>query len=94
MSELSNPALFLEDEIINEISAFHRKSAKDRRLVKKAKKRNHRGSNFKTVKAKPGWKRVKVGEKKYVRVRMTSAERVIKKRVGKALGHAAKRLKK
>jgi hypothetical protein len=63
-----------------------KRNSSDRKIRRKKIKRAHKGTNWNTSVPKAGFKRVKVG-KRYVRVRMSSNERLMKKRVGKMLGH-------
>ena len=72
---------------------FRKRTKPERRAVGRAKKKAHRGTNWKMSKPKAGYKRVKVG-RRYVRVRLKSNERIAKKKVGKALGKQASRLRK
>lgn len=72
---------------------FKKRTATQKRMIKNQRKKAHRGTNWKTVKSKKGYKRVKIGKNKYVRVKMSLNERRNKKRTGKFLGKN-KRLRK
>lgn len=72
---------------------FRKRTKSEKRLVKKAKRIRHRGTDWKNIKPKKGYKRVRVG-RHYVRVKLHPSERMTKKRVGRALGKNARRLKK
>jgi len=74
----------IEDTEYSELVMIKRNS-NEKRLHKRMLRRAHRGTNWKNVVPKAGFKRVKVG-KRYVRVRMKATERIMKKRLGKILG--------
>ena len=65
-----------------------RTSAQRKKLKKKLKKRR-RGTNFNRIKTRPGYKRIKNGSN-YILVKMTTKEKVARKKIGKQL----KRMKK
>ena len=77
----------LGKELYNEIVV---KKWTNKQKVKKRKSllKLHRGTQFKHMGEKPrkGHKRVLVGSKRYVWKRMSSAEKISRKRVGKAVG--------
>lgn len=85
----------LNEDVINIIDeiVMHKRTRTQRRKTKIRKKIARRGTNFKTLKAKPGFKRVKTGSH-YVLQRMSSPEKVMRKRVGKALGKKSAMLKR
>lgn len=67
----------------------HKRGRNERRLRKKQRRLAQRGTNFKSVKPKKGFKRVKIGNR-YVRVRMGANERKVKKLVGRAVGRKSR----
>ena len=77
------------DIMYNESIVPHKRSRNERRLRKKQRRLAQRGNNFKSVKPKKGFKRVKIGNR-YVRVRMGSNERKVKKLVGRAVGRKSR----
>ena len=59
-----------------------------RRKTKKARRRAHRGTNWKLTKPRKGYKRVKLPKtKRYVFVRLKPNEKIAKKRLMKIVGH-------
>ena len=74
---------------------FRKRTKPERRKIKRARIKSRRGTDFKSVKPKEGYKRVKdASGRHYTHVRLKSNERISKKKVGKALGKQARRLKK
>jgi len=74
-----------------------RRSPGEKRKIKKRKRIAHRGTNWSSLgggKPKRGFKRVKVGEKRYQFERMSPEEKVKKKQVGTQLGKAKNLRKK
>jgi len=59
----------------------------DRIKKKKSLRKAHKGTNFKLVQPRSGFKRVKIGDR-YVLVKMSSDEKNTKKKVGHKLGVA------
>lgn len=72
-------------DIINEIF-LTRQNRQQKKRRKRMSKIAHKGTNWKTVKPKAGFKRVKIG-RTYIRIRETSDERTMKKRIGTMLGN-------
>lgn len=64
--------------------SLHRRSASARRKAKLAKTKAHRGTNFAKVKGKPGYKRVKMGNR-YVLMKMSPKERASRKKTARQL---------
>jgi len=77
------------DILYNESIVAIKQSRNQRRLRKRQRRLAQRGTNFKSVKPKKGFKRVKIGNR-YVRVRMGSNERKVKKLVGRAVGRKSR----
>jgi len=78
------------EQVFSEIY-FHKRSVSEKKKVKRARRRAHRNTNFKSLnqgKPKKGYKRVKVGDKRYMFQKMSGQERIIKQRVGRALGRS------
>jgi len=76
---------FMED-VYNEISVNpHKQTRQEKRMQKKQRRLARRGTNFKSVQPKKGFKRVKIGNK-YIRVRMTTTEKIAHKAIGRAVG--------
>ena len=82
-----------------EVTVFlemHRRSASARKAVKLKRTKAHRGTNFTKVKPKPGYKRVKIGNR-YVLMRMSAKEKASRKKTSKQLkrltrtGHGKRR---
>lgn len=68
---------------------FRKRTPYEKRLVKRAARRARRGTNWKVLNkgvGRPGYVRKKNG-KVYKFVRLSEAQRYIKKRIGRALGH-------
>jgi len=66
---------------------FRKWSPAERLHKKKASKRNRRGTNFKTLKPKKGFKRIKMaGTNQFIRVRLSTTEKRTKKVVAAKLG--------
>ena len=60
----------------------HKLTKPVRRKIKKSRKRAHRGTNWKTLRPRTGFKRVKMpGTKRYVLVRLGQKERYSKKKL-------------
>lgn len=60
----------------------HKLTKPVRRKIKKSRKRAHRGTNWKTLKPRTGFKRLKMpGSKRYVLVRLGQKERYSKKKL-------------
>lgn len=79
-------------EVFAEI-AFRKRSASEKKAIKKAKRRAHKNTNYKALNhgvGRKGYKRVKVGGKRYMFERLSGQERVVKARVGRALGKATR----
>lgn len=74
-----------QEEIFNEIKVPVKRTATVKRRVRIGRIKAQRGTNFKSLKPKKGWKRERVG-KHYIRVRQTALERRRKKQVGKVVG--------
>lgn len=81
------------EEIFNEV-VMTKRTASEKKLVKKANKRAHKNTNWRNTVAKKGFKRVKVGKNRYVFKRMSSEEKISRKRIGRLLGKNSARLKK
>lgn len=77
---------FLED-IYNEF-VFTRRTNYEKKLAKKARRRAHKNTNWKALKPRKGWKRVKIGAYRYILERMPDSEKIMKKRIGKGLGRS------
>lgn len=65
---------------------FHKRTASEKRKIKRALRRAHRGTNFNRVKPKKGYLRVKVGDKRYILKRQTPKQKITKHMIGKKLG--------
>ena len=66
---------------------FRKWSASERFQKKKKLKKGKRGTNFKQVLPKKGYKRIKLtGTNGFIRVRMTPTEKRVKKIIGTKLG--------
>lgn len=66
---------------------FRKWSASERYKKNKRLKKGRRGTNFKQLNPKAGYKRIKMsGTNRYIRVRMTPTEKRVKKVVAKKLG--------
>ena len=72
----------------------HKQSAAVKKAKAKRKMLAHRGTNFKSLKPKKGYKRVKIG-KRYVYVKLSSKQKMAEKRVAGAIRrfHKTKRHK-
>ena len=66
------------------LEGLHRRSAGQRKAVKLAAKKRHKGTNFAKIKTKPGYKRVKMGAK-YVLVKMSPKEKLARKKTASKL---------
>lgn len=75
------------EEIFNEV-VMTRRTSSEKRLFKKAKRRAHKNTNWNYTKPKKGFKRVKVGKNRYIFERMSGAQKIALKRIGKSLGKA------
>jgi len=93
----------MEQKIIDEITGNvnnyseisvvpHKRTRLARRRVRKQRFLAHRGTNWKSVKPKAGFKRVKIG-KMYIRVRMGGNEKNIRRLVGRAVGKQSARFR-
>ena len=68
---------------------FQKWNFSEKRDKKKRTKARRRGTNFKQLKAKKGYKRIKLsGTNRYVRVPMTANEKMKRKVVGRKLGNS------
>ena len=68
-------------------TTFTKWTSHEKRLKKKAVRRAHRGTNFKSLDPKKGYKRIKVpGSNRYVRIPLSPGERTTKKLIGGQLG--------
>ena len=73
--------------VLNEKFTPHKRSKVMRRKTKKARRRAHKGTNWKLIKPRKGYKRVKLtGTKRYVFLRLKPNERVSKKRLMRTVG--------
>lgn len=63
----------------------HRWSVDERKAKKKSLKKAHKGTNFKLLRPKEHFKRIKIGNQ-YVIMPMSSTERNTRKKVGRAVG--------
>lgn len=62
----------------------------EKKLRKRASRRAHKGTNWKSVKARQGYKRYKLpGTKRYIIVRLSTAEKSTKKLLGRRLGKSS-----
>ena len=74
---------------------FRKRTKSERKKVKRKLKIRRRGTDFKLVKPKKGYKRtLDPSGRHYSRERLSAKERLNKKRIGRALGKNAARLKK
>lgn len=65
----------------------HKRMKAQKIRTKRARRRAHKGTNWKTTKPKKGYKRVKLsGTKRYVFMRLKPTERFAKKRLMRAVG--------
>lgn len=73
----------------------HKRNKMVRRKSKKARRRAHRGTNWKLTKPRKGYKRVKLPKtKRYVFVRLKPTEKIAKKRLMTKVGHRVEFRKK
>lgn len=78
----------LFENIYNEV-VFSRRTSAEKKLVKKARKRAHRNTNWNYTKPRKGFKRVKIGKNRYVFKRLTNKQKVVLQKIGRGLGKAS-----
>lgn len=67
--------------------SFHKWNSFEKKMKKKSIARAHKGTNWKQLKAKVGYKRVKMpGTKRYLLVRQSPTEKIVRSQIGKQLG--------
>jgi len=77
---------YIEEFFLNEIH-FRKWNPNEKRIKKKSIRKARRGTNFKLLKPKKGHKRIKLtGTNRYIRVPMSSTEKIAKKKIGQRLG--------
>lgn len=83
-----------DSDIISEAfkGVMKRQTRTQKRRRKIKRKRAQRGTNWKSKKPRKGFKRVKSG-KTYKYKRLTPNERKVKRKIGRKLGQASRRLK-
>jgi hypothetical protein len=73
--------------VLNEKFAPRKRSKVMRRKTKKARRRAHKGTNWKLTKPRKGYKRIKLtGTKRYVFLRLKPTEKIAKKRLMRTVG--------
>jgi hypothetical protein len=73
--------------LIQEKFIPHKRTRPQKIRFKKARRKAHKGTNWKLTKPRKGYKRVKLtGTKRYVFVKLKPTERVSKKRLMRAVG--------
>lgn len=76
------------EHIYNEF-VLSRRTASEKKLIKKARRRAHKNTNWNYTKPKKGFKRVKVGKNRYIFKRMSSGQKIALKKIGRRLGKAS-----
>jgi hypothetical protein len=73
--------------VIEEKFIPHKRSKVVKRKTKRARRRAHKGTNWKIIKPRRGFKRVKLpNSKRYVLVRLKQNEKASKRRLMRAVG--------